>query len=365
MKFWQSFDIFSFLFTLSLLLLGLLTIYSVSLGNIKTGGEDFFIKQIYFSITGLVLYFLFSWMDYRYLRNFVFPIYIISLSLLVFTYIWGLETRGSTRWIDLNFVKVQPSEFIKLSLVLLLSTLFSTRSVKRLKNIIVPIFITALPVLLIFKQPDLGSTGVIIGIFFGLLYAAGIKLRYLLTAVTIVAILTPLGWNVLQDYQRERLLTFLNPQSDPLGKGYNVIQSLIAVGSGQITGRGFGRGTQSHLNFLPEHHTDFIFATLSEELGLIGATLVLGLSFALIFRLFKIASESQDIFGSLIVVGVALQVMLQLFINVGMNIGLLPVTGITLPLISYGGSSLITILASLGITQSIRRYTQELNKEFS
>ena len=356
--FLKSFDYISFLATIFLIALGLLIIYSISLGKDVTTQENIFVKQLVFSLVSLVCYFIFVFIDYRNLKNISFIIYGVSLALLVFTYLLGLETRGSTRWIDLGFFRIQPSEFMKLGLILYLSSYLSSRPAFDLKNIIVPIVATLIPVVMILTQPDLGSALVLATISLALIFSAGLKIRYLLIFMVAVLVSLPLTYSSLQDYQKRRVETFLNPSSDPLKSGYNVIQSIIAVGSGQITGKGFGRGTQSHLNFLPEKHTDFIFATLSEELGLVGASLLLALMAVLSFRLVGLASSSTDPFATLIIIGVLVQLLSQFFVNVGMNIGLLPVTGITLPLISYGGSSLLGILISLGIIQSTKRYTQ-------
>lgn len=355
--FLKSFDYISFLTTIFLIALGLLVIYSITLGKDVPFGESIFAKQLFFAVVGLGGYFVFTFIDYRNLKNISLIIYGISLVLLVVTYLWGLETRGSTRWIDLGFFRVQPSEFMKLGLTLYLASYLCSKPARSLKNLIVPGIATLLPLVLILRQPDLGSALVLGSISLALVFSAGLKIRYLVVFVALILVSLPLTYNTLQDYQQERVRTFLNPSSDPLRSGYNVIQSIIAVGSGQITGKGFGRGTQSHLNFLPEYHTDFIFATLSEELGLVGTSLLLGLMVILAFRLIGLAGNSEDPFATLVIMGLLTQILVQFFVNVGMNIGLLPVTGITLPLVSYGGSSLLGIMISLGIIQSIKRYT--------
>lgn len=356
LSFFQSFDHVTFLVTLFLTAFGMLTLYSISLSTPEVGGGEIFRKQLIFALVGFTLYFVLSRLHYHILGHISLYLYVLSLILLVVTFIWGLETRGSTRWIDLAGIRIQPSEFLKLTLIISLASHFSRNSAKGLKNLLRPLILTLAPIVLIFKQPDLGSTVVLFGILTSLMIASGLRGRHFLIFTALVSMLIPLSWGLLKDYQKERVLTFLNPSADPLGKGYNVIQSIIAVGSGQITGKGFGRGTQSHLHFLPEQHTDFIFATLAEELGLIGVSIFFSLVALLIFRLLNISSRTQDPFGSLLVLGIAVQILSQFAISVGMNLGVLPVTGITLPLVSYGGSSLITILASLGIIQSIVRF---------
>ena len=363
MGFFRSFDYISFVCIICLLSIGLLTIYSVTLNDGKTIQDNILNKQIISALLGIALYFVFSRIDYSHLKSFSGLIYVISLLLLIFTFVWGLETRGSTRWVELGYFRMQASEFVKLGVIIVLAKSFSSRPAKELKNLIAPTVLTVIPLYLIYKQPDLGSAIVLAAVFLGLVFVAGLKFRYLLTVTVLLVFLAPLAWGVLKDYQRQRITTFLNPESDPLGSGYNVIQSMIAVGSGQISGKGFGRGTQSHLNFLPEQHTDFIFATLSEELGLVGSLALFIIAAALIFRQIYISNKISDPFGSLLILGVIIQIAVQLFINVGMNVGLVPVTGITLPLVSYGGSSLVSLMISLGILQSVYRFGQKVDSQ--
>lgn len=352
---WRKFDYISFIVSLSLLSIGLFTIYSISLSDKSVVQENVFTKQLIFTTLGIVAYFLVSFIDYKNLKNLSTPIYISTLLLLAFTYVWGLETRGSTRWIDLGIFRVQPSEFMKLGLIILLASVFSSKSAMHIKNLLIPAAATIIPLILIYKQPDLGSTIVLGVICLAIIFTSGVRLRYVVVVAVLTTLLVPLVYNSFQEYQKQRITTFLNPSSDPLGSGYNVIQSMIAVGSGQITGKGYGRGTQSHLNFLPEHHTDFIFATIAEELGLVGSTLILVLIGILCLRLLTLASKTEDTFASLLIIGVVTQLLSQFAINIGMNVGILPVTGITLPLVSYGGSSLLSIMISLGLVQSINR----------
>lgn len=357
--FWGSFDYITFVVTLFILSIGLLTIYSITLGGSKGIPDNIFFKQLISAMLGMVAYFIFAAINFKNFRNISNIFYTFCLVFLLITFAWGLETRGSTRWIEIGFYAAQPSEFMKISLIISLANFFSRKRITSLKELILPTIYTIIPAFLVFKQPDLGSSLVIIGVFLAMVIISGLSFRYLLAIMGTIVVSAPLLWRFLKDYQKERILNFLNPSSDPLGSGYNVIQSIIAVGSGQIFGKGFGRGTQSHYNFLPEHHTDFIFATLSEELGLIGAGLLLVLVFILLLRLCLLSLRVRDHFGSLLVFGITLTLFIQFFINIGMNLGVLPVTGITLPLVSYGGSSLLTVLASLGITQSVKIHSDK------
>lgn len=339
-----------------ILLLGvsLLMIWSTSFGGPAGAKEhEYFYRQSLFIIVGFFCYLLVSRFDYRFLSNFSLWIFLGVCGFLVLTYLWGLETRGSTRWIDIGSFRFQPSEFVKPALILVLAAYINSHPIAKLKNLLVSVIIMAIPAALIFKQPDLGSAVVIVFIWLSIVLAGGIKPLILLLMAGVGAVAGPVAWLFLKDYQRQRLEMFLNPSSDPLGSGYNIIQALIAVGSGEVTGRGFGRGTQSHLNFLPEYHTDFIFATLAEELGFVGSTLLIVLFAILVFRTLKVADKSADGFGALVAIGVGTMVIFQVLVNIGMNMGVLPVTGIPLPLVSYGGSSLISTMISLGLVQSI------------
>jgi rod shape determining protein RodA len=266
----------------------------------------------------------------------------------------GRTKLGSTRWIDFGFFNFQPSEIFKIILVLSLSHFLVRKEEISTIDFLIYLGMIALPVILVLLEPDLGTAliYVIIGIF--LFLACRTREIYLLFSGLLIAILMPIFWFfILRPYQRERILTFLDPQHDPFGSGYNVLQSTISVGSGGWLGRGLGHGLQSQLNFLPIAHTDFIFASLAEELGFIGAGLLLILFLVLIFRLVSIGVLAKDALGRYIAFGVAVMILFQVLINVGMNIGIMPVTGIPLPLISHGGSSLFSTMIALGIVGSI------------
>lgn len=333
--------------SLLLLSIGILVIYSSS--------PELAIQQAIFAFLGLLIYLFISQFDYRSIKNLILPFYIGTSCLLIFVLILGVETRGVLRWIPLGIINIQPSEFGKAALILILAHFWS-KQIPSWQNVLKSL-LWALPlVLLVFKQPDLGSTLTILIIWITLLFASGISVRKMLVTILIILFVIPFSWLSLHDYQKQRITSFLDPESDPLGKGYNLIQSQIAVGSGQIFGRGLGRGTQSRLQFLPEFRTDFIFASIAEELGFLGSFVIISIYLFLLVYCLKTAEGAFDRFGFLIILGVVAMLAFQTFVNIGMNIGLLPITGITLPLISYGGSSLIATLFCLGFVASVAKF---------
>jgi rod shape determining protein RodA len=286
-----------------------------------------------------------------------YPLYALLLVLLVLVLLIGSQSRGSSRWFDLGFLHFQPSELAKLVVILALVRWLADhgRSAHRFRGIWVPLALAFVPMALIIRQPDLGSAMTLLPVAFVMLYVAGARLWHLLVVLILGLASTPLAWLMLKDYQRRRLLTFLDPEADTLGAGYNLIQSKIAIGSGGIAGRGFLQGPQSQLKFIPMHHNDFIFSVLGEEWGLLGVTLVLGLYLFFFLRAFSIASQARDQQGSLLASGITTLVATQVVINIGMTTGMLPVTGITLPLLSYGGSSVLLIMICAGILLNVRR----------
>lgn len=354
-KFFKGVDWILLLTTIFLSSLGLLMIYSSS---ISTDGVDlsFVLRQAVFLLVGVVLYLIITNIDYRFMAQAAFFLYLGTIGLLVLTLFFGQEIRGSVRWIDLNIITIQVSEIAKPILVLTLATYFSKYSIKKLRNILASFIIMAIPVGLIFVQPDLGNASILTGIWVILIFFSGIRVFHIIVFSTLSVLIAPVLWNFLLGYQKERVSSFLNPQNDPLGSGYNIVQSIIAVGSGGLTGRGFGRGPQSQLNFLPEQKTDFIFATTAEELGFLGVSLILGSFIIIIYRIYLVFSIATDSLGSLIPIGVVGILIMHLFINIGMNVGIFPVTGITLPFLSFGGSSIISFMISLGLVNSIAAF---------
>lgn len=338
---------------LSLTALGFSTLQS----TVLSGGETPQLVQNQFLafVLGLIFFLLISELNYRYLYYFAPLFYLGALTLLLLLLFFGVHIRETVRWFDLGFLRLQPSEIVKPLLITALSA-FLARVSGRVREFFVVVgffLLVFLPLVLIFRQPDLGTL-IILGLTsIFLLFISPINFKTLLLIFILLVVVSPFGWQMLVPYQKTRLTAFLNPEADPLGSGYNVIQSTIAVGSGQAFGRGWGRGTQSHLRFLPEQHTDFIFATYSEETGFIGALIMLLLFAVLVWRGLIISFTAPDTFGKLLAFGVIGLFAFQTAVNVGMNIGLFPITGIPLPLVSYGGSSLLSSFVLLGILESI------------
>lgn len=354
----NSFDWIIFFAMLILVSFGILTIYSTSFST----GEllsSLYSRQIIYALIGLFAFVIVARMDYKIFAQLSAFLYILALILLIVTFIWGISTRGSTRWIDFGWLRIQPTEVMKPALIAVLAFYYSTRDKINWRSFMAGFLLAVIPAILIYRQPDLGSAMTLMGIWLVVTLVSGASWKYLLSFAVVLLLVLPIGFNSLKDYQKGRLTTFINPQSDPQGSGYNIIQSIIAVGSGQLTGRGFGRGTQSHLNFLPEQQTDFIFATMAEELGFLGTSIVLVVFLILSIRIVLIARSSPDQFSFLLVVGVLSMLLLQLLINMGMNMGILPVTGITLPFISFGGSSLVALMTSVGLVEAVARYRKK------
>jgi rod shape determining protein RodA len=349
MKLLSRFNSALLLLPLLIFTLGYVTLFSTYPERAKS-------QLMYFLGAG-ALYLVFSLIDYRLYRFYWRYIYLASLVLLLATYMFGEARFGSARWIDLGFFVFQPSEFAKIVIIITLASIITLRkdSLNGAKSLLKIFLVTAPFVFLVFVQPDLGTSIVMIALLLFVLFYAGLNKWFFIVLLLLAGIFSNPIWNQLKDYQKERILVFLNPSLDVLGSGYNVIQALIAVGSGGIAGKGFGYGTQSQLNFLPVYWTDFIFASFSEEWGFVGVVMLLTLFVGLLFTLVYTAHKAVDPFGALLVVGVFSVFFVQFIINVGMNLGVIPVTGIPLPLVSYGGSSLFTSMILLGIVQSVWR----------
>lgn len=331
--------------------IGILVIYSSS--------KELAAQQLIFTGIGMLFFFLISQIELQSFKNLIKPLYFLTLIMLSAVLILGFETRGSLRWIPLGIFNIQPSEFAKPVLILLLARFWSEKRASW-SNIFKSLLYSLPLILLIFKQPDLGSAMTIASIWLGMLLVAQVSIKKLLLLALIFILVIPISWVFLHGYQKERIVSFLTPGSDPLGKGYNLIQSTIAVGSGQFLGRGLGRGTQSRLQFLPEFRTDFIFASIAEEMGFVGSILILSLYLFLLIYLLWVAQRTNNSFNLLVVIGVVSMFLFQVIVNIGMNVGLLPITGITLPLISYGGSSAIATFLSLGMAASCARYKRRV-----
>lgn len=316
---------------------------------------DLMAKQLLFFGLNIVAILGMQWVDYERLRPYAKWIYGATLVLLLAVMVVGTSALGAQRWIQLGPITIQPSEFTKLMMIISLAHMLESRvgQLDTFKSL-VPVFLfVGVPALLVFKQPDLGTSLVYVAILAGMLFVSGIRMRLVQIMVGIIVALAPLSWFILQEYQKQRILVFLNPNVDPFGAGYHIIQSKIAIGSGLLFGKGLFEGTQSQLNFLPENHTDFIFSVIGEELGLAGSLLVLALLCVIIYRAFLIAKGANDHFGMLIATGIGSMLLFEVLVNIGMTTGIMPVTGIPLPFISYGVSALTTNLLSIGLLLNI------------
>lgn len=354
-KFLIRVDWVLFIATLFLSIIGILMIYSTSIGE-TSADYTFVLRQATFLIFGIIIYLIITNIDFRLISQFSFLFYTIVILLLIITPLVGDSVRGSTRWIDLGTITIQASEIAKPVLILTLASFFARYPATKIKNVLISFIIMLVPAVLVFFQPDLGNTVIIFSLWLVLVFAAGIRIYVMISISLLSAVILPFMWAALKDYQQERLLSFLSSEKDLQGSNYNLVQSIIAVGSGGLFGKGLGRGTQSHLNFLPEQRTDFIFAATAEELGFVGVSLIIGAFAIVIYRITLILKGSVDLLGSYIAVGVASVIVIHVFINIGMNIGIFPVTGITLPLLSFGGSSLISTMVSLGLVNSVLAY---------
>ncbi|MEA2625730.1 MAG: rod shape determining protein RodA [Candidatus Binatota bacterium] len=345
--------------------LGSTTVYSATFSQADGQPSPLFYRQLAWAglgVGGMVVTLCF---DYRKLERYAYLLYGAAVALLAMVPIVGIIGGGSRRWIHLGVFALQPSELMKLSLVIVLAHFFQTegtRETYRLRDLAVPTVLYSVPAVLILAQPDLGSALLLGFVFASMVVVAGIRLRSLLYLVVVGSIAVFVAgnalWGHLKPYQQKRIVTFLNPEADPLGSGYHIIQSEIAVGSGKVWGKGFLKGTQNKLNFLPEQHTDFIFSVYAEEWGFGGCVVLMLLYLALVWRGLEVVARAKERFGALLAFGVTAIVFWQAFINMAMAMGMVPVVGITLPLFSYGGSSMMTLLIGLALllNVSMRRF---------
>jgi rod shape determining protein RodA len=336
----------------------LFTLGYITLLSSSTDKAD---SQLIFFIFGILFYVGISIIDYRVYKYFWKYIFIFAVILLIFVHLLGVSKLGSVRWINIGLFTFQPSEIAKLAMVMAMAGFIAENPdfKTNIKKHLYLLLITVPLILLVILQPDLGTAIVLLGIFMFILFFSGVNKLYFLIGLIAVLFLSNPIWNSLHEYQKVRVLVFLNPQLDTLGRGYNVIQSLISIGSGGVLGRGFGKGSQTHMEFLPVHWTDFIFASFAEEWGFLGVIVLIFLYFLLFIFIMKMILKIKDPYGILLSVGILAVFFVQFFINIGMNLGLLPVTGITLPLISHGGSSLVISFIMLGLLQSIWLYGQK------
>lgn len=341
---------------------GLFTMSSFSDTNI------FFNRQLIWIAISLLVFFFLSTIDFKFLRKtgIIFGIYVATVAILLLLYVLGATVKGAQGWFSFGAFSIQPSEFAKLALILLLAKYFSRRhiEIKNLRHIVVSGVYAGIIFVLVALQPDFGSALIIFCIWFGMVLVSGISKKHVLLVFTLVTLVVGLLWNfVFYEYQKQRIMTFIHPLQDIRGTGYNAYQSTITVGSGQVLGKGLGYGTQSRLKFLPEYQTDFIFAAYAEEWGFVGVLLLFFLYMFVLWRILKTAINGATNFEILFGVGIMIMFVAHLLVHIGMNVGIMPVTGITIPFMSYGGSHLLVSFIALGILQSMRRYSSSVHKD--
>ncbi len=355
-KIWYYFtrhiDGFLLTFILVLMSVGLMVLYSASGGNIGKVNN-----QAINTVVALILMWVIANTSMQQIKRIALPIYLIGLALLIGVALFGEIYNGARRWLNIGITRIQPSELMKIAIPLMMAWYFDKYEITlRFRDYIGATLLLVIPVLLILKQPDLGTALLIAASGFYVLFFAGLSWRIIIGLIALGAASLPILWGMMHDYQRQRVMTLLDPTQDPLGAGYHIIQSSIAIGSGGIAGKGWQNGTQTQLDFLPEQSTDFIFAVFSEEFGLIGNTLLLLLYLIIIGRCIVITANASSQFSRLIAGSITLTFFTYIFVNMGMVSGILPVVGVPLPLISYGGTSMVTMLIGFGILMSIHTH---------
>ncbi len=353
-RLFTHFDWFTISLTAALIAIGLASIYSATHVNIPA----IYKKEIYWILIGAAFLAVAVIVNYLLMERLAYALWGGSVFLLVMVFVIGKSIAGAKRWINLGLFSLQPSELAKLALIIALAKYFTSRPLPSkglmIKDLALPSVFLLVPFLLTVKQPDLGTAIILWLIFWTMVLMVRVRTRTLVGIIAVFMALTPIAWKMLKGYQKARLMSFLDPAKDPLGTGYHVMQSKIAIGSGGILGKGFTNGTQGNLMFLPEHHTDFIFATYAEEWGLAGSMVLLSLFLMLILNGLSAANNSKDRFGFLVAFGVTAMLFWHVAINVGMVCGMLPVVGVPLPFISYGGSFLVTAMISAGLIINIK-----------
>ncbi len=353
------------IFTLIIVAVGLVALYSASYHNPRVSDHIFY-DQLMIALTGFGLMFYLSRLDYHKWYDTSYFFYGVMIFFLVLVLVSGRHALGAQRWLNIAGISFQPSEFAKLFYILAMARYFSSCrsaisfrylsfSQSLWRHLILPLVMTLLPMVLIFKQPDLGTALLFFGIFSVMLFVSGLEYRYVFFLLFLCLLTAPLGWFILKPYQKDRLLVFMNPNIDPLGAGYTIIQAKIAIGSGRLLGKGWLGGTQNQLNFLPERHTDFIFSVIGEEWGLLGTLFLLLCFFGLVYCGLKVAEQVKDRFGMQLCLGITTIITLQFVINMGMVMGLCPIVGLTLPLVSYGRSSFLVTMIMMGILLSLSK----------
>ena len=372
-KLFKNINIYIPITIILLIIIGMFAISSaVEINRVDSNGSVYLKKQIIAAILGVIAAIFIQFFDYRIFKEYYQLIFGSMVIILFMTHLYGANVGGGRRWIDIGFINFQPSEVSKIVLVLVLATILDRKDeLDSLKDMILPFVYFLIPFALIILENDLGTALVLLVILIAMLYVAGFNKKFLygffgggfLTVITLISshifFNTPLPF--LKEYQLNRLIAFVNPNIDPQGIGYNIIQSKIAIGSGRLTGKGLFEGTQNQLNFLPEKHTDFIFSVLGEEFGFIGVLIVITLFIILFWQLFNIALQAKDRYGKLVVTGIIAMFFFHVVENIGMTMGVMPITGIPLPFISYGGTSMVTSINAIGIVLNINIRKKKLH----
>ena len=343
---------------------GLVTLYSVVNAGALAPQKILYLKQMIWFGAGLVLMVISFLFNYKLLDRYAYAVYIFCILLLIAVLFFGKYVSGSQRWLVLGPISIQPSEIVKIAVIITLASYYSKNAYTRgftLRQLFTPVILVLVPFALIVRQPDLGTALLIVLIAGSMTVFVKIERRSFLYLMATGMVTIPLVWFLLKEYQKQRILTFLNPDRDPLGAGYHIIQSKISIGSGMLAGKGYLKGTQNALSFLPEQHTDFIFSVLAEEWGFVGSAILILLFLLLIIWGLNIAHSCRDPFGTIMAVGISAMIFWQAFVNIGMVMGLMPVVGVPLPFISYGGSSIATMMIAVGllINVSMRRFMVE------
>ena len=354
----KSVDYFLILIVMLIGVVSVFAIYSTESGEFSFYTKNHLLRLIVFF--GMFLMLSFVRITFWYKNAYFF--YILCVSLLVITLFFGLMASGSRRWLDLYFLNLQPSEIMKIAIIVCFARYYhriQTAEIQNYKFILVPLILLLIPCYLVIQQPDLGTSILIAGTGIIIIWLAGLNIKYFVYSGLLLIVSLPFAVSLLKPYQKSRILTFFNPDRDPLGAGYQIIQSKIAIGSGGFFGKGFLKGTQSYLEFLPEKHTDFIFTLFSEEFGFLGSIMLLLLYILLIYRIISIGFYAKSFFSKLFCFGFASAIFLYIFVNISMVLGLLPIVGAPLPIMSYGGSSMLSIMLGLSIVMSCKIYSQD------
>lgn len=360
-KLWKNFD-FALLITVLLICTFSAVVISSASHAVETGSYKNVIVQIVAVLFGLVFLFAVALFDYNQIAKLSKVIYVLNILVLISVLFIGKVSNGAQSWIHVGPIDIQPSEFSKIALVLTLANLFNEMGeIKTFKDLVNPLIHVLIPFVIVMLQPDLGTALVFLAIFIGMLFISGVKPKVFAGLIAMGIAMMPVAYKILKPYQRNRLLSFINPNLDPMGSGYHVIQSKIAIGSGMFWGKGLYNGSQTQLYYLPEAWTDFIFSVVGEELGFIGATALILLYAYMLYRCFRIAVMAKDKYGYLIAVGIISMFTFHIFENIGMTVGIMPITGIPLPFMSYGGSSLVANMIAIGLLLNIGMRRQKIN----